>query len=76
MAIENQQIMRHKIIIAAKIRRVLNVWVPSCRSAQVPLSHNLFPEELLVKDPLPVSILLLIFPLSSCSCCINIANVR
>ena len=55
MAIENQQIMRHKIIIAAKIRRVLNVWVASCRSAQVPLSHNLFPEELLVKDPLPVS---------------------
>ena len=55
MAIENQQIMRHKIIIAAKIRRVLNVWVASCRSAQVPLSHNVFPEELLVKDPLPVS---------------------
>ena len=36
-------------------RRVLNVWVASCRNAQVPGSHNVFPEELLIKDPLPVS---------------------
>ena len=43
------------IIVAIIIRRVLNVWVASCRQAQVPGSHNVFPEELLVKDPLPVS---------------------
>jgi len=50
---------QHKVafrdVVAEKaIRRVLNVWVASCRSAQVPLSHNVFPEDLLVKDPLPV----------------------
>ena len=43
------------LVIAAKIRRVLDVWVASCRQAQLPGSQNVFPQELLVKDPLPVS---------------------
>jgi len=50
---------QHKVafrdVVAEKaIRRVLNVWVASCRHAQLPGSTNFFPEELLVQDPLPV----------------------
>ena len=38
------------------LRRILNVWVAACRARQAGGSIN-FPEELLVKDPLPVSYL-------------------
>ena len=42
--------------IQSILRRILNVWVAACRARQAGGSIN-FPEELLVKDPLPVSYL-------------------
>ena len=49
---------RTRIYHPSILRRILNVWVAACRARQAGGSIN-FPEELLVKDPLPVSYLLL-----------------
>jgi len=52
---EQQHKVAFRDVVAEKaIRRVLDVWVASCRQAQLPGSQIVFPQELLVKDPLPV----------------------
>jgi len=52
---EQQHKVAFRDVVAEKaIRRVLDVWVASCRQAQLPGAQIVFPQELLVKDPLPV----------------------
>lgn len=50
---EQHKVAFRDVVVEKAVRRILNVWVAACRARQAGGSIN-FPEELLVKDPLPV----------------------